>query len=200
MFKKGEPQPWHRKRPYRSLRHSGSFKKGHSGQWPRPADADTRLILCPKCNQTKLLRDFLDRANKQDKECHPCHRAVLSARSRNHITRIKADPALVIAALNRLDDLQAAEAATIPGGPGNVHLWQYHIAKWARERSRLRSTYGLQPKKGVRGHFEYQAKYGIIPADTVEERIATYYERHPNERPTEGPDSQHPEPATPATE
>lgn len=170
------------------------FAKGHRGQWPRPADADTRQVLCPKCHQVKLLRDFLDRANKQDKECHPCHRAVLSARSRNHIARIKADPSAIIAALDRLDELQAAEAATLPGGYCSFGPeWAYHLAKWKRERSRLRSTYGLQSKKGVRGHFEYQAKYGIIPPDTVEDRIREYYSRHPGERPTEGPDSQQPD-------
>ena len=192
MFKKDEPQPWHKKgqRKGISQRHSGSFKKGHSGQWPRPADADTRLVMCPKCNQLKLLTAFLSRNNHKRKLCRLCFSSFMSMIHKSRINKIRSDPKLILAALNRLDELQAMEARTIPGGPGNVERWRYHIAKWARQKSIVRSTLGLQPKRGVRGHFEYQARHGIIPADSVEERVNSYYERHPNERPADDNNSQ----------
>ena len=163
------------------------FAKGHKGQWPRPADADSRIVICARCGEPKLLANFLTKANHKRKYCKPCWSAILSDRFRQYVENIRNNPKLIIEKLNHLDDLQAAEAKTIGSGYKNVLKWSRHLRKWNHIRSIWRTTFGLQDKRGLTMYIERMIKYGHWTEEQAAEWKEGYYQRHPEERPVNVP-------------
>jgi hypothetical protein len=141
---------------------------------PYPADPD-RLILCPDCNTCKPLKLFLDKLNAQQKRCRICIGPFLSHQAKSWYKRIKTDSKYAAEVLSKLPDIKDLHSNNI-GVTTRLKI----------RRNRMLVYMGLKPKRvfNPNDYFRMRARFGYITEEEADRRIESWYERHPDQRPT----------------